>query len=192
MAKPRPPSLPDSRTFSFKMPFPRLGRWSAGKLPAEDDLTTTKYGMRYLELARLNSKEIPVSHRAFWLDPEWLNPGERERISPFINAIERFDKLGDKGPLLTLMRSQGDPLLLYLADLFDRYKLTKPAHRSRTPAYDRTPAHSRLLLAEERVRNYRRRMPLKDALAMAARDLSVEESALAHFHAKRHRASKKP
>lgn len=223
MAKPTPPPLAlcenplachlsYSRPFSFKMSFPRLPDWGAGvKPPDKNDLTTTPYGRRFLQLAQQifsgarpgvrdvpdilrkyrsgpGQVFIPVSHRAHWLDDE-----EREIIGPLIDAIDLIYKRRDKKPLLALLRSQPDQRFAHLADLLENFELKKPAHRPKTPAYDRTNNTSRLLLAKEFVGNLRKSgMPLKDALAMAAKENSVEESTLADFHAKRHRASKKP
>ncbi len=90
------------------------------KAPTKDDLTTTRYGVRFLELANDSQPRpgvkvrddalrkyrvgpgqlsIPVSHRAHWLDDE-----TRRRIGPLIDALEIFDKRRDKGPLVALLQ----------------------------------------------------------------------------------------
>jgi hypothetical protein len=172
MAKQSPPSLFCSGTFSFNIPFPRLGWEEGAKLPEEDDPTTTSYGMRFLEIAHRNLSRarpgvkdvpdflrkyqvepgrlsIPASHRAFWLNHNLL------KYSKWIDAVEQLDKTGDKEPLLALCRSQLDPVFLLLTDVLERYNLRAPQHRPKTPIYDRTSTQSRLFFAREAVRAHR-------------------------------------
>jgi hypothetical protein len=187
------------------MPFPRLG-WDAGvKPPERDDLTTTPYGRRFLELVHRRARPgvknvadilrkyqvepgrlcIPASHRAFWLDPNLLKHGE------WIDAVEQLDKNGDKEPLLALCRSQPHPVFSLLTDVFERYDFRVPSHRPKTPIYDRTPRQSMLLFARETVRAHRAagKSP-EEALALAAKQHKIDENTLANFCAKRHRAAR--
>jgi hypothetical protein len=204
-----------SITSSFTMPFPRLG-WDAGvKPPDKDDLTTTPYGIRFLDLVHRNFSQarrrdrgqmkdvpeylrkyrtgpgqifIPWSRRAFWSDRKLL-----ELIGPWVDAFEQVDRTGDKEPLLDLLTSGRQPppeALFYFADLLRRYELTKPAHRPRAPAYDLTDIEAKLAHARSFVRAYQRSgMSFADAVAMAAKECSVEEINLANHCSGRRGAS---
>jgi hypothetical protein len=175
------------------------------KGPNKYDPTTTPYGRRFLEIAKWNNPSktsilskymvngrlfIPVVDRAYWLDDD-----QRRRSGPWIDALEQVDKRDDKGPLIALLKSQHElPCLarVYLADLIERYELTRPPHRPRTPAYDLSTAESRLTLAKEDVRAHQARgMSFKDAVETAAKDWSTGENKLATFCAGRRGSSRR-
>ena len=107
----------------------------------------------------------------------WLDDDQRRRIGPWIDALEQIDKWGNKEPLLALLRSEREQpheVRVYFADLIERYELTSPAHRPRTPAYDLSNAKSHLEMAKENVRAYQDKsglgMSFKDAVAKAAEE----------------------
>jgi hypothetical protein len=182
-----------------------------------DHLATTPYGLRFLHLAHRNFSSterlghkplkdvpgilrkyksgpgqlfIPVSHRAFWLNAE-----QRQRIGPWIDALEQIDKNDNKAPLLDLLRSKRelpDEARVFLADLLERYQLTRAAHRPRTPAYDLSNSESRLSLAKEVVRAYRTNgKSFKDAVKAAAKEHSIDENTLANFCNERRGSSRR-
>jgi hypothetical protein len=173
---------------------------------ASRNLTTTPYGRAFLEIVRqipadkrkdvpkiLRKYEIapgqlfiPASHRAYWLSDD-----AQQRLGPWIDAIEQIDRHGKKGPLMALLRSQLGEVGKYLADLIDRYELVPPKHRPRTPAYDRSKAEAKLGLAIETVRIYCKSMPVKEAIAKAAEEFSLEENTLANAYQGRRGSSRR-
>jgi hypothetical protein len=110
-----------------------------------------------------------VVDRGFWLDDD--DPED------WIAALEAIDKRGDKRPLVTLLKSQRDlspRARFYLADLLDRFELKRPAHRPRTPAYDRTLAEAILLWGVQEARELvKAGMSVVDALDKAAKESSI-------------------
>jgi hypothetical protein len=193
-----------------------MAKRSKRTMPSAGDLTTTPHGVRFLALGHKNFSPtgrpghkpkdvpnilrqyrigpgrlfIPVSHRAFWLSAD-----QRQRVGPWIDALEQIDQNGNKAPLLELLRSRRElphDAREFLADLLERYQLTRAAHRPRTPAYDLSDSESRLTLAKEFVRAHRASgMSFKDAVEMAAKDWSIDESKLANFCSERRGASRR-
>lgn len=114
---------------------------------------------------------IPISHRAYWLTDD-----QRQRLGPWIDALEQFDKFRKQEPLLALLRSQPIPpeVGLYLADLWERYEHVRPKNRPRAPAYGLTKTESRLRLAKEFVDKGR-------TVSEAAEDWSLDKNTLENF-----------
>jgi hypothetical protein len=178
------------------------------KVPDKRDLTSTRYGRAFLEIAARNNWStefspllsqytiapgkifVPVRDRASWLDNDQL-----ELMGPLIEALEQLDKRGDKAPLVALLKSDRElppDGRAFLADLIERYELRRPAHRQRAPAYDRTPAESRLAQAKESVQAYRTSgMSVKDALAKAAKEHSIGENTLVNSWSGRRGSSRR-
>jgi hypothetical protein len=173
-----------------------IKRVSSDLKKGELDLTTTPYGRRFLEVAKWNNAGsktflrkyrigsgqlfIPVSHRAYW-----LNDDQRQRICPWIDALEQIDKWGDKGPLTALLRGSEpvpNEVGVYLADLLERHELRRNRHRPRTPLYDWSTADSRLILAKESVDTYSENgMSFDDSVAMAAKEYSIPHNVLENY-----------
>jgi hypothetical protein len=172
------------------------------KLPKKDDLSTTPYGRKLLELANMilqrakEEKDVPKVLQKYWAGPGrsfvpvsdrayWLDDDQREQDGPWINALQHIDRNGDKKPLLALLRSDRQPsrsVCVYLADLLERFELGRPPHRPRSPAYERSDAETKLALAKEFVRNIRKSgMSFKDAVAIVANDWSLDENTLANY-----------
>jgi hypothetical protein len=163
------------------------------------DLTSTKYGQWFLDLAHRNRVRdtgilgkyrtdplgiepvfIPIGDRAFWFEDE-----QRQRLAPWLNALEQIDRNGDKGPLMEELRSERElPLEVhhYLADLLDRYELKPPAHRHRAPAYDLTKSEARLMMLKDRVETFQKHgMNFNDAVDKVAEQWSMNAQILANF-----------
>jgi hypothetical protein len=124
---------------------------------------------------------IPVSHRAFWFTDDQLR-----RLGPWLDALDQFDRRRNMEPLKALLnRSPPIPPEVgpLLADLLERYELVRPNHKPRTPAYERTRAEARMMLAKERVDVWCKLagMNNKDAVRDAAEFFSLKENALENF-----------
>ena len=113
----------------------------------------------------------------------WLGDDERElsALKPWIEAIERLDKRGDKAPLTSLLRSKRgmpDKAREFLADLIER-GVARPPNRPRTPAYNMSDADAKMFLAAKDVRGYLATgMDFDAAVAKAAKDWSIKIDAL--------------
>jgi hypothetical protein len=149
-------------------------RWRETEVP--------KHWLRLYKPAPDGTNYIPVADRAFWIDPE-----RRKRSGSWINAIERIDKFGDKGPLLALLKSDvelpDDVRCIYLPDLIAR-GVPRPAPKPPTPAYDLTEREERLILASNYVRAYQKgvdRLSFADAVTRAAKEWSADRMALESF-----------
>jgi hypothetical protein len=114
--------------------------------------------------------------RAFWL-------GDDTSLDCWVTALDAVDKRGDKEPLLKLLRSEHDlprEARVYLADLLARHQLKKKRGGQSVPAYDRTDADQRLLLAIEDVRRLRKkRVSVKEALDRVSESHGISPEVLA-------------
>jgi hypothetical protein len=92
---------------------------------------------KYLEEAS-HGRGISVD---FWDHCFWLDDPSVER---WVRALEAVDKRGDKGPLLSLLRSECDlprEARIYLADLLDRHQLKKSSVARRRVPLTTGPMH---------------------------------------------------
>jgi hypothetical protein len=125
-----------------------------------------------------------VVDRAFW-----LGEGSTAHLDDWVTALEAIDKHGDKKPLLALLKSERDlpqRARFYIADLLDRYRLKKKQGRQPTPAYNVTDIEAMLLMGNMRAHEYvAAGMSVKNALAKAAKELSLDENMLAEHYAGR-------
>lgn len=112
-----------------------------------------------------------VLHRASWL--------EDGRDFPWAEALETFDRDGNIGPLLKLLRSEQELTAgsrALIADLLERHlPVREPGKRrpgKRTPAYNRSRADQQLVLADKTLRQLMQDgLPERKALEEAARQL---------------------
>jgi hypothetical protein len=122
---------------------------------------------------------IPVSHRAYWLTAD-----QRQRLGPWLDALDQFDRRRNIEPLKALLRSSPvpDEIGPYLADLLDRHKLLRRAHRPRTPAYDLSKAESKKRLAKEFFDTLRKSgKSFDESVALAAESYSLKKNAFANY-----------
>jgi hypothetical protein len=119
---------------------------------------------------------------AFWRQ-------EHEPDDAWVAALDRLDRLGDKVPLLTLLKSDcplPQTVRGYLADLIER-GVPKPMGRPRIPAYKYSRAEALLLLAHENLRHLiRNGSSEKAALDQVARQSGLDEEKLANSFRGKH------
>jgi hypothetical protein len=117
-----------------------------------------------------------ILDNAFWR-------GDHEPDDAWVAALDQLDRLGDKRPLTTLLRSDfkmTPKVRLYLADLVER-GVRSPRGHPRVPAYTLSAADAMLLQARDRARAYvENGLLVKDAIAQAAREFELDESKVAN------------
>jgi hypothetical protein len=106
---------------------------------------------------------------------------EDELTQTWIAALEAIDYRGDKEPLIQLLKNTeiNATAAWHLADLLDRYNLTKLRGGQRTPSYDYPPALRKLIQAQKYYKRYvARRMSKDRAFEQAASTCGVKEEKL--------------
>jgi hypothetical protein len=118
---------------------------------------------------------------AFWLDDPSLND--------WLMAFDDVDKGRGNGRLLDLLKSEHDlphQARFYLADLLERHQLKKKRGAQSVPAYDRTYAEQRLIIAREDVRSRESRESVETALERVSKSHGIPPEVLADaYHGRR-------
>ena|SRR5690348_3826687 len=120
---------------------------------------------------------------------------ESEELQPWIDAFLAIDAGGDKLPLIELLRKNVEmpwPAPWHLADLLDRFNLTKRAKQGRktTPSYDNPPALRKLIRAEKFYQRYARENRAT-AFERAAEKGGVNEEILRAFVAGKYASARR-
>jgi hypothetical protein len=114
-----------------------------------------------------------------YIPRDWLLPSEEEK--PWIDALKAAGRRRN-GPLIGLLKSSPMPgsVSWHLADLFDRYNLTKRRGKNKqVPSYELSENMNRLLRAGESYRRYRAEgKSREEALELAARNYGVHPEVL--------------
>lgn len=114
--------------------------------------------------------------------PEFEHWLEDDLTQAWIAALQAIDLHGDKEPLIQLLKKNTEinaKAAWHLADLLDRYNLTKLRGGQRTPSYDYPPALRKLIQAQKYYKRYVARGMSKDrAFEQAASTCGVKEEQL--------------
>ncbi len=158
----------------------------AGKKKVDSELFA-----RMVQDAGKGFENVTIVDRAFWLDDDEL------RDEPWLVALETLDGKGKKEKLVELLRSDTvelrTPVRWYLADLLERYDLKKRPGRTRTPAYERSPAEATLHSAVEEVKYLVREecKTVRKAIDVAAAQYGIQSCTLADAYEGRRGATQR-
>jgi hypothetical protein len=113
---------------------------------------------------------------------------------PWVQALDRFDRLGDAGPLGQLLKNcKPSPRIEKYIEDFIRRRLARGRGRGKTPDYRLSDNDALLMIAAENVRAYvqRGRLSVKAALARVEKEwawVPINQSTLAAVYNSNHNA----